>query len=64
MELTVNENKMKELIKGALVEMMSEKKGVFQEILIEAIEEVGLINAIKEGRKNNFVDEERIMKLL
>lgn len=64
MELTVNENKMKELIKDVLVEMMSEKKGLFQEILIEAIEEVGLINAIKEGRKNNFVDEERIMKLL
>jgi len=64
MELTVNENKMRELIKDVLVEMMSEKKGLFQEILIEAIEEVGLINAIKEGRKNNFVDEERIVKIL
>lgn len=64
MELTVNENKMKELIKDALIELMSEKKGVFQDILIEAIEEVGLINAIREGRKNNFVNEERIMNLL
>lgn len=64
MELTVSENKMRELIKDVLVEMMSDKKGLFQEILIEAIEEVGLINAIKEGRKDNFVDEERIMKLL
>lgn len=64
MELTVNENKMKELIKDALIELMSEKKGVFQDILIEAIEEVGLINAIREGRKNNFVNEERIINLL
>jgi len=64
MDLTVNEDKLKELIKDALIEMMSEKKELFQEILLEAIEEAGLINAIKEGRKNKFVEEERIMKLL
>ena len=64
MKLTVNEKEMKELIKNALIEMMSENKKLFEEIFIEAIEEIGLANAITEGRKNNFVEEKRIMNLL
>ncbi|BBO17411.1 conserved hypothetical protein [Candidatus Brocadia pituitae] len=64
MELTINENKMKELLKDALIEMMKDKREFFYEIVKEAIEDVGLANAIKEGRKNIFVDEQRIMDIL
>lgn len=64
MELTINENKMKELLKDALIEMMKDKREFFYEIVKEAIEDVGLANAIKEGRKNIFVDKQRIMDIL
>jgi hypothetical protein len=64
MELTVNEEKMKELLKDVMIEMIREKRELFHEIIIDAIEEVGLANAIKEGRKDNFVSEKRIMKIL
>ncbi len=64
MELTVNEEKMKELLKDVMVEMIREKRELFHELIVEAIEEVGLANAIKEGRKNKFVSEERIMNIL
>ncbi len=37
--------------------MIQQKRGVFQKILLEALEEIGLANAIKEGRKNEFVGE-------
>lgn len=64
MGLTINEDKMKELLKEIIVEMIENKKEIFQEILVEALEEVGLANAIKEGRKNKFVDEKQIMDVL
>lgn len=30
----------------------------------ETIEDVGLVNAIKEGRKNILIDEKRLMDIL
>ena len=37
---------------------------VLHEIMLEALEEIGLANAIAEGRKNKFVSEEDIFSIL
>ena len=54
----------KELIKASLVELMSENKFFFKEIFSEIFEDVGMVNAIREGRDNDFVDEKNIMNIL
>lgn len=64
MELSISDEKLKEIIKEAIIEIIKEKRKVFYEIILEAIEEVGLANAIREGRKNKFVGEDRILKML
>lgn len=64
MELTINDEKTKELLTEVLIEMMQQRREVFYEIFREALEDVGLANAISEGRKNNFVDEVAITKLV
>jgi len=64
MELTVSENKMKELLKEALTEMMKNDRELFYEIVKGAIEDVSLANAIKEGRKNKFVAEKQVIDIL
>jgi hypothetical protein len=64
MELSINDEKLKEIIKEAVTEIIKEKRKVFYEIMLEAIEQVGLANAIREGRKNKFVGEDRILKML
>ena len=64
MELSISDEKLKEIVKEAVIEMIKEKRKVVYEILLEAIEEVGLANAIREGRKNKFVGEDRILKML
>ncbi len=61
MELTISDEKTKELLTEVLVEMIQHKRGVFQEIFLEALEEVGLANAIVEGRKDEFIGEDVIM---
>ncbi len=59
MELTINDEKIKDFMKEIIIEMITEKKDLFYEIVLEAIEEVALANAIVEGRKDNFVNEKQ-----
>ncbi len=59
-QLTLDDPKTKELITEVLIEMMQEKREIFYELILEALEEVGLANAIHEGRQDDFVDEEVI----
>jgi hypothetical protein len=64
MELTINDAHTKALLTEVMVEMIQTKREVFYEIILEALEEVGLANAIIEGRKNDFVSEEQIFSIL
>jgi hypothetical protein len=64
MELTINEKQAKALLKEALTELLEEERGLFFEVMLEAIEEIGLANAILEGRQNEFVSEEQILAIL
>lgn len=47
-----------------MVELLKTKREVIYDIVLEALEEVGLANAITEGGKNEFVTEESIFLLL
>ncbi|WP_420644960.1 hypothetical protein [Candidatus Leptofilum sp.] len=64
MELTIDELHAKKLLKEVLLELMNERQELFFEIVAEAIEETGLAEAIREGRKNQFVGEDEILSIL
>ena len=64
MELTVSDEKMKDFMKEIMTEMIKERKDFFYEIILEAMEEVALADAIMEGRKDEFVNEDRILEVL
>lgn len=64
MELTLNEMQVKSLLKEVILELVQEKREWFFEAMVEALEEIGLANAIQEGRRNEFVDEEQITAIL
>ena len=58
MELMTDEVRTKKLIKEALVELVQERRELFIELIVEALEDIGLVEAIREGRQNEFVSEE------
>lgn len=60
----LNQNELKPLIRETLNEMIRDNKEEIREIIIEAIEDIALANAVKEGRKDEYVSEKRIMKIL
>jgi len=63
-EISLNENKLKELIKTAIVELIQEQKEVFSDLLAEVIEDIALEKAIKEGESTDPVSREAIFKIL
>ena len=64
MELTINETQTRAMVKEVLMELFQEKRDLLFEVMLEVIEEIGLANAIREGRKNQFVSEEEIFAIL
>ncbi|TEU12027.1 MAG: hypothetical protein E3J21_22210 [Anaerolineales bacterium] len=62
--MTISETKAKELLKEVIIELAQERRDLFFEIILEAFEEIGLANAIQEGRQNEFVSEESIAAIL
>ena len=63
-EIILNETQIKELLKTAILELMQEQKEVFSEILVEALEDIGMENAIKEGENTEIVSREQIFRIL
>jgi dsDNA-binding SOS-regulon protein len=61
---TLDEKQFKVLLKEAIVELFEERQEVFAAIVAEAIEDVGLARAIREGRKNDFVSKKEIDAIL
>jgi len=53
-----------ETLKGVIIELAQERRDLFFEMILEAIEEIGLANAIREGRQNEFVSEESVIAIL
>jgi len=64
MELTISETQAKALLKEVVIELVNERREVFLEILMDALEEIGMANAIREGRQNKWVSEEQITAIL
>jgi hypothetical protein len=50
MALSMSDEKTKELLTEVIVDMLKTRREVFYDVVLEALEEVGLANAIAEGR--------------
>ncbi|WP_286394652.1 hypothetical protein [Pseudanabaena mucicola] len=64
MQVFLNDEKTREMLTEVLIDLIRTRKELFAEIFRDALEEVGLANAITEGRKNEFVSEETIFTIL
>ncbi len=62
--MNLNENKLKEIFKMAIIELMQEQKEVFSDLFTEIIEDIALEKAIKEGEETENVSREAIFQML
>ncbi len=61
---TVNETKLKKLVKAAVAEALEERRDWVREALAEAIEEVGLIRAIEAGARSRTIGRDKVFDIL
>lgn len=63
METVIDETKLKKLVKQAVEEVLVENKNLFSDLILEALEDIALIRAIKEGENSKTVSREEIFKV-
>jgi predicted RNA-binding protein with EMAP domain len=60
----IDEERLKELLKTAIVEVLEERKDLVRELLEEALEDIALANAIEEGEQTGATSREEIFNAL
>lgn len=64
MQTVLDENQLRQVVKDVFVEMFEEKKNVFYDIVIEAMEDVALSHAIKEGEASGTASKQEVFDIL
>ncbi|HEX5758184.1 MAG TPA: hypothetical protein VF121_03225 [Thermoanaerobaculia bacterium] len=61
---TSEDERLKELMKAAVVELLEERHDLVLDLLTEALEDIGLSRAIEEGVKTPAVGRDEVLQLL
>lgn len=64
MATTIDEAKLKDLLKAAVVEALHEHRDVVKDIVEEAMEEIALTRAIDEGLSSESVPRAEVLTIL
>jgi hypothetical protein len=64
MEASLEDAKFKALLKETLVELLEERREEFSDLLLEALEDLALSRAIREGEDTGLVDKKEILKII
>ena len=64
MEPLIDDTKIKNLFKQAIVEAIEEKKDVVHDFFMDAMEDIALIRAIEEGENTDRVSRDEVFNVL
>lgn len=64
MIVTLEEDRMRDLLKDVLLELMEDRPEIFHDLLLEALEDAGLLAAIREGESSETVSRNEIDAIL
>ncbi len=62
--VTLDETQVKDLFKQAIEELLEERKDLFYDLMVEIIEDLALLKAIKEGEDTEPVSREEVFQVL
>lgn len=64
METVIDDRKIKDLFKQAIIETIEEKKDIVRDLLMEVMDDLAMIRAIEEGKNSGSVGREEIFNIL
>lgn len=63
-DISLDETRVKELFKQALLEVLQERKDLIYDVLAEVMEDFALAKAIQEGEFTEYVPREEVLQAL
>lgn len=60
--IAINRNELKKIMRETFIEVLTERKDLIEDAVLEAIEDIGLAKAMEEGRTDEYVDEIEFIK--
>ncbi len=64
METLIDDDKIRNLFKQAIIEAIEEKKDFVHDLLMDAIEDIAMLRAIEEGEKTDKVSRDDVFNFL
>jgi len=62
--IAMSRNEFKKLMRETFIDVLTDRKDLIEDAVIEAIEDIGLGVAMDEGRTGEFVDKDEFMAKL
>ena len=63
-EKSLDEGRIKELLKEDVLEVLEERRDLIYDVLTEAMEDFALVKAIQEGESSESITKEQVIKTL
>jgi hypothetical protein len=64
MQPLIDEGRIKQLMKEAIAEALQEQRGILHDLVVEAVEDIALANAIREGASSPLASKKEIFDIL
>jgi len=62
--VSLEEERIKELFKQAMLELFQERKDILYDLFAEVLEDMALVNAIRAGESTGTVSREEVFQVL
>ncbi len=64
MQTLIDDVKLKQLLKEALIEAIEEKRNLFYDLIVDAVEDIAIVRAIQEGENTETISKQEIFNIL
>jgi hypothetical protein len=64
METLIDDKKIKDLFKQAIIETIEEKKEVVHDLLVEVMEDIAMVRAIQNGENSDSISRDDVFQIL
>ena len=64
MQTLIDDNKLKQLLKEALIEAIEDKRSLFYDLIVDAVEDIAMVRAIQEGENTETINKQEIFNIL
>lgn len=62
--ITISRNELKRLMRETFIDVLTNRRDLIEDAVIEALEDIGLGIAMEEGRTGEYIDEKEFIQKL